>query len=586
MAERSAWGRAAARSAWAAWAAWPLLLAVVLLAPLLVSGGIPLARDLVFVPRQPFSDAVLGLTDGSPRAVPLDAVVSLLTLLVDGEVLARLVLPLSVALAGWGVLRVLAGWGTAPRLAASAMAVWNPFVVERLALGQWALLLAYGCLPWIAVAATRHRRDGAARDGAAALAWTALASLTPTGGLLALATLLACGARRSRPATVVGLVGVLLQAPWVVAALLSGAGVSDPAGVAAFAPDTEAASGPVVALLGLGGIWDAAAEPATRTTWVAVAAAVIVVMVVAVGWPRLHRAWSRDLVRPTVVAAAGAALALLSAVGPGQEVLRWAVETVPGAGLLRDGQKLLAPAVLLVAVALGGAVARVEAWLADRDADVRRAALLPLLAAPVVLLPDATTVTWPTVEPVVVPADLREAVTVVDGTPDDELVVTLPWRSYRSVGWGNGLTASDPMTRWSSARVVTDDDLVVGSTAVEGESAVASRVDAALSGGAGPERLGGLGVGRVVVYRDAPGADEVDVAGLSLIFEGPHVAVYAVPDPRPVPPVGGARRAAVVGAHLGFGVIALGCLAVARRRRTAGASDARARRVSAGRRPV
>ena len=69
--------------------AWPLLVAVVLLLPLLTRPGIPLARDLVFVPRQPWTDAVLGLGDAAPRAVPLDALVSLATVVVDGGVLAR-----------------------------------------------------------------------------------------------------------------------------------------------------------------------------------------------------------------------------------------------------------------------------------------------------------------------------------------------------------------------------------------------------------------------------------------------------------------------------------------------------------------
>ena len=69
--------------------AWPLLLSLVLCWPLLTGRGLPLARDLVFVPRQPFTDASIGLGDAAPRAVPLDAVVALLSQAVGGEVLAR-----------------------------------------------------------------------------------------------------------------------------------------------------------------------------------------------------------------------------------------------------------------------------------------------------------------------------------------------------------------------------------------------------------------------------------------------------------------------------------------------------------------
>ncbi|MGA8246331.1 MAG: hypothetical protein WB797_05450, partial [Nocardioides sp.] len=121
---------------------WPLSLAVLMLLPLR-HPGYPLARDLAFVPHEPLTDASIGLGGTSPRAVPLDAVVAVLTSVVDGAVVARVLLLLTLAVAGWGVLRLAAPLGTAGRLAASGFAVWNPFVVERMALGQWALVAAY-----------------------------------------------------------------------------------------------------------------------------------------------------------------------------------------------------------------------------------------------------------------------------------------------------------------------------------------------------------------------------------------------------------------------------------------------------------
>jgi len=257
--------------------AWPLLLALVLVAPLMVRSGHPLARDLVFVPRQPLTDATLGLGAGAPRAVPLDSVVALLTTLVDGGVLARVVLPLSLALAGRGVARLVAPLGRTAQLVAGGFAVWNAFVVERLALGQWALLVGYACLPWILLAAGRFRRDGRARDAAAALVWSGLASITPTGGLLALAALAAMTVGPLRRTATVLAGGLVLQAPWVVAALTSESSpTSHAAGVSAFAPDTESRFGPVVALLGQGGIWNSEAEPVSRATWLALVAAAAV----------------------------------------------------------------------------------------------------------------------------------------------------------------------------------------------------------------------------------------------------------------------------------------------------------------------
>ena len=35
------------------------------------------------------------------------------------------------------------------RLAAGVCYAWNPFVAERLLIGQWALLLGYAGLPWV-----------------------------------------------------------------------------------------------------------------------------------------------------------------------------------------------------------------------------------------------------------------------------------------------------------------------------------------------------------------------------------------------------------------------------------------------------
>jgi hypothetical protein len=71
-----------------------------------------------------------------------------------------------------GVLRLTSGLGPTGRLAASGFAVWNPFVIERLALGQWALVLAYAALPWVVLAAATHRRTGSRRAGASTVLWS------------------------------------------------------------------------------------------------------------------------------------------------------------------------------------------------------------------------------------------------------------------------------------------------------------------------------------------------------------------------------------------------------------------------------
>ena len=539
------------RRQWQDWVVvgWPLLLAAVLLLPLLTRPGHPLARDLVFVPRQPFTDATWGLGDVAPRAVPLDSVVAALTHVVDGGVLARVVLLLTLALLGWGVAALVAPLGRTAQLVASGFAVWNVYVVERLALGQWALLLGSAALPWVVRAAMRYRRDGRAGDLAAAVAWTAVASLTPTGGLLALAGLVAAATPHVRRLSTLVLAGVLLQAPWVLAALTGPAGaVSDAAGVSAFAPDTESGFGPLVALLGLGGIWDARSEPASRTTWLAVASAVLVVLVLVLGLPVVRRAWGRgDTVRWCAFAGTLAGVALVAATPWGADALTVLVESVPGAGLLRDTQKLLAPAVVLVSACAGASAARVVRRAAGSE--VAPLGALVMVLAPVLLLPDATTETWPTVAPVEIPADIEEVADLLSG--EEGTVVTLPWRSYRAFAWARpGQTSSDPLTRMADADVVVSDSLQVGPVLVPGESRLAADIGAVLEGGT-PADLARLGVEWVVLYPDDPDAPLVDTAGLEQVLDGEHVELYRVPGAVVRADDGDGGRGLVVrGAHL------------------------------------
>src|SRR4051812_7527545 len=327
---------------------WPLALSLVLLAPLRHPGHL-LSRDLVFVPLEPLTDATLGLGDTPPRSVPLDAVVAIVTSVVDGAVVGRVLLLLTLALAGWGVLRLTTGLGTTARLAASGLAVWTPFVVERMALGQWALVLGYAVLPWLLVASARYRRTGARGAFATAVLWSALGSLTPTSGLFALAGVVAGGVSGRLRSWVLVLVVAILQLPWLVPSLVNGGSrTSDPAGVSVFAPGSDSSGHPALAVLGLGGIWDGLSVPDSRHTPLAVVAIVLVAVSALVG---VRRWWASapDLApRVAVLGLVGLLLALSLTTDPGQDLLRHAVTSVPGAGLLRDGHKLLAPFVVLV----------------------------------------------------------------------------------------------------------------------------------------------------------------------------------------------------------------------------------------------
>jgi hypothetical protein len=524
--------------------AWPVVAAIVVCLPLLRGSGYPLARDLVFVPHQPWTDAVVGLGEGAPRAVPLDALVSVLTAVVDGAVLARIAIPLLLATAGWGAHRLLRGLGTTARLTAGGFAVWNPYVVERLALGQWALLAGYAALPWLFLAAVRFRRTGSARHWGATTAWCGLASITPTGGVLGVLTILAGGLNRSARAWLLVPPAVALQLPWLVPSLVGPAATtSDPAGVEAFSAGGEGPGGVVVAVLGLGGIWDANSVPATRDAWWGTVTALVVAVVVLLGWRGLARLQGRDAaLRLALLAGLGVGLALASSAPGGDDVIRWLVDNVSGAGLLRDSHKWLAPYAILAAASLGVVVDAIVGRVATFGFEALLAVGVLAVPLPLLLLPDGAATVWRTVDTVHYPGDFDRVAEVVDGT--DGTLATLPWRSYRGFSWGNGLTSSDPAVRWFDTDVVTSDDLQVGPTLVEGESPRAQRIGAALRTESVADALGAEGVRWALVYLDDPETEDLDLTGLDRVYDGEAMALYSVPDARlPEPVVGGAARA-------------------------------------------
>ncbi|ETB08502.1 hypothetical protein O978_00570, partial [Mycobacterium avium subsp. paratuberculosis 10-5864] len=181
---------------------YALVLALLVVGPLLRPGYL-LLRDAVSTPRSYLSDTALGLT-AAPRAAPQDFAVALASHLVDGGVVVKTLLLLGLWLAGWGAARlvalVLPDAGMPGEFVATTLAIWNPYVAERLLQGHWSLLVGYGCLPWVATAMLGLRTGGAGFFGLAF--FIALAGLTPTGLLLAAAVALACvpvaGAGRRR----------------------------------------------------------------------------------------------------------------------------------------------------------------------------------------------------------------------------------------------------------------------------------------------------------------------------------------------------------------------------------------------------
>jgi hypothetical protein len=533
---------------------------VAVLAPLGRPGYV-LRYDMVFVPRQPLRWDLLVPVDTPPRAVPLDALVSLSALVAPGWLVQRAALAGLLAAAAVGAGRLVPARRDLTRVVAAIGYCWTPFLAERLLLGQWGLLVCYAALPWL-VRAARDVRLGRPGAGTRVVLSAACASVTPTGGLIALATtcLLArppgspasepagpdfaipgstkpgrwegprtAGWGRWRRGLAVPLAVTALNAPWLLIAAGSATpAVSDPAGVAAFAARAENWAGTLAALAGTGGIWNAQAVPASRTGPLVPLVTLGLLAIAALGLGRLRGQWPEGTAS-RLATLSGIAL-LSAAIGalPGTSgALRGAVDLVPGAGLFRDGQKFLIPYALCLALGLALGAERLASRL---PATAARLVLLGFALLPVAVLPDLAWGAGGKLRPVTYPAEWATVAASVGAAPGP--VVSLPMSAYRAYPWNPGTVVLDPAARYLPAPVVTDDRLRVGSTVIAGESRTARSVLARLAAGrpAADDR-----VRWVLVQRGAGGAVPASaLAGLVPVHRGPELQLYRNPGYRAV----------------------------------------------------
>ncbi|BBZ73039.1 hypothetical protein [Mycobacterium paraseoulense] len=513
---------------------YALALALLVVGPLLKPGYL-LLRDAVSTPRSYVSDTALGLTS-APRATPQDFAVALASHVLDGGLVVKALLVLGLWLAGWGAARLAAtalpGAGAAGQFVATTLAIWNPYVAERLLQGHWSLLVGYGCLPWVATVMLRLRT---ASGSFFALAfWVALAGLTPTGLLLAATVGLACvaapgpGQPRWRCAAVTTGAALVSALPWLTASALGASLTSHTAsntlGVAAFAPRAEPGLGTLASLASLGGIWNGEAVPISRTTLFAVASAVVLLGVVAAGLPAVVR---RPAARPLVALAAAAVLVPAAlATGPGLHLLAAVVDSVPGFGVLRDGQKWVALAVPGYALAGAGVVVTLRRWVPP-PADVVAAPVCCL--ALIFALPDLAWGVWGQVSPVQYPRGWAAVAAAINAQP--RTVAVLPAGTMRLYSWSGRAPVLDPLPRWVRADVLSTGDLAISGTVIPGEGTRARAVQQLLLAGPDPSALAPAGVGWLVVESDTAGdmgASARTVEALTPVYRDDDLALYRI----------------------------------------------------------
>lgn len=515
-----------------------------------------LLRDMVIPNHPPLTDATLGLGTAAARAVPQDTALSVLGYFVDASHWVRFALVGACIVGGLAAAELARrltqrAEATPPseperpgmtgkaklspsliaQLIAPTMLLWNPFVVERLLQGHWSLVIAMLLLPAVVLAT----RMGSACWRTSAIA---AAGLTPTGALLAGITGLV-SARTNRDRGWIAATTLAVSGPWLIATAANPGLVlsADANGASAFAARAEAHVGTLGSLLGLGGIWNKQAVPVTRDAGVSTIMVIALIVLMMLGFRRVWRAceYSTECWRGLVLTGVTTILLVaLLATPPGVAVMSWALEHVPGAGLLRDTQKWIALAIPAYTILAAAGAERLAARAREGSGAENAGQWLAAGVSALIIISAVPTL----------PADLAplrpipswsgwSAVSGVIALDDDALAV-LPTGSYREV---EGRPILDPATKIVPAPVVGSGELIVSGQPVAGEGSNA--VERTLLAGAATQRekkaaiqvLLDHGVGWVLV-ENSPGnighAAEI-LQALDPVYSDENLQLFHVP---------------------------------------------------------
>jgi hypothetical protein len=503
-----------------------LLLGLLALGPGLRRGFL-LSYDMVFVPHESFAAALPGLSPA--RNMPSDPVVAAASRILPADIVQKGFLLAIFVLGCAGVAALLDREHLVAQLAGGVFYAWNPYVGERLIIGQWALLLGYAGLPWVLRATLKP--DLASPRGALRLILALLpaviggyTAMSITALVIVPAAVLTRSASRAAVALGCFVIGCL---PWLIPSLLHPV-YTDPAGVAAFAARADTPFGGFGSLLMLGGMWNAQTVPkgyggGWSVLWLGV---VLIALAGYAGFGYRQRRWPGLGVAGVI----GLLIACIALTGPGQHALTSLISGWPAAGVLRESQQFVAPLALAEACGFGLCVA----WLAAQGLDLAGAIIgVVAILAPVVLLPGLAWGAGGRLRPAWYPASWLAAARQIDTSPDRGDVLLLPWATYRTPAWNHGEVVLDPWPRLLSRPVIWNDGTQVGNLALQPDDPRARALDGAIAG-SGPLTavLRAHGIRFVVDDADGPAAGgdlSQRLPGAVPIVSQPGLTVYRLP---------------------------------------------------------
>ena len=495
--------------------------------------GFLLSYDMVFVPRESFATALPGLAP--PRNMPSDLVVAVASRILPADIVQKVVLLAIFVLACSGAAALLDREPVLAGLAAGVFYTWNPYVGERLIIGQWALLLGYAGLPWVLRATLNPGLASPRGTGRLILALLpavigGYTAMTITALVIVPVALMTRNAARAAVALITFAVGCL---PWFIPSLLH-AVYTDPAGAAVFAARADTPFGSLGSVAMLGGMWNAQTVP--RGYGSAWSALWLVIVLIALTGYIVFGARERRWPGLGVAAVLGLLIACIGLTAPGRDALRSVISAWPATGVLREAQQFVAPLALAEACGFGLVVAWAlnPSTFVEKGFDFAGGTLGAVaLVVPVVLLPGLAWGAGGHLRPTWYPASWLAAARAIDDSAGRGDVLLLPWGTYRRPPWNHGQPVLDPWPRLLSRPVIWNDGTQVGDVALVPDDPRARALDGPIQG-TGPltGTLRAAGV-RFVVDDADTGQSLTSVSqrlpGAVMMISQPGLTVYSLP---------------------------------------------------------